>query len=79
VIYCIGYGGDVDSVLLQRIANDPSLTNHPVGAGNQGRHYNAPTSDLNLAFTQGASQMLRIGSSPSPDTPSLQKDSSGRK
>lgn len=60
VIYCIGFG-DVDSVLLQRIANDPSLTNNPVAAGNQGRYYNAPTtSDLNLAFTQVASQMLRI-------------------
>src|SRR5581483_7482817 len=50
VIYCIGYG-NVDSVLLQRIANDPSLTNSPVAAGNNGRYYNAPTtSDLNQAF-----------------------------
>ncbi|HTS25483.1 MAG TPA: vWA domain-containing protein [Bryobacteraceae bacterium] len=61
VIYCIGYGGDVDSVLLQRIANDPSLTTNPVAAGSNGRYYNAPTpSDLNQAFIQVASQMLRI-------------------
>lgn len=60
VIYCIGYG-DVDSVLLLRIANDPSLANSPVAAGNNGRYYNAPTiSDLNQAFMQVASEMLRI-------------------
>jgi hypothetical protein len=61
VIYTIGYGGDLDGVLLQRIANDPSLTPNPVAAGNLGRYYNAPTtSDLNQAFLQVASQMLRI-------------------
>jgi Mg-chelatase subunit ChlD len=61
VIYCIGYGGDVDGVLLQRIANDPTLTPNPVAAGNNGRYYNAPTtSDLNQAFMQVASEMLRI-------------------
>jgi Mg-chelatase subunit ChlD len=61
VIYSIGYGGDVDGVLLQRISNDPSLNPNPVAAGNTGRYYNAPTpSDLNQAFMQVASQMLRI-------------------
>jgi Mg-chelatase subunit ChlD len=61
VIYCIGYGGDVDGTLLQRIANDPSLNPNPVAAGNNGRYYNAPTtSDLNQAFMQVASEMLRI-------------------
>jgi len=61
VIYCIGYGGDVDGVLLQRIANDPALTPNPVAAGSQGRYYNAPTtSDLNQVFLQVASEMLRI-------------------
>lgn len=60
VIYCIGFG-DVDNTLLQRIANDPALVVNPVAAGNQGRYYNAPTtSDLNQAFMQVASQMLRI-------------------
>ena len=60
VIYTIGFG-DVDNTLLQRIANDPSLSPNPVAAGNQGRYYNAPnTSDLNHAFMQVASQMLRI-------------------
>lgn len=60
VIYTIGFG-DVDSTLLQRIANDPSLSPNPVAAGNNGRYYNAPTtSDLNFAFMQVASQMLRI-------------------
>jgi len=60
VIYAIGFG-DVDNTLLQRIANDPALNPNPVAAGNQGRYYNAPnTSDLNHAFMQVASQMLRI-------------------
>jgi len=37
------------------------LTPNPVAAGNLGRYYNAPTtSDLNQAFLQVASQMLRI-------------------
>lgn len=61
VIYSIGYGGDVDGVLLQRISNDPTLNPNPVAAGNTGRYYNAPTtSDLNQAFMQVASEMLRI-------------------
>lgn len=61
VIYCIGYGGDVDGTLLQRIANDPSLSPNPVASGANGRYYNAPTtSALNQAFMQVASQMLRI-------------------
>jgi hypothetical protein len=47
--------------LLQRIANDPTLSPNPVAAGNTGRYYNAPTtSDLNQAFMQVASEMLRI-------------------
>jgi Mg-chelatase subunit ChlD len=61
VIYAIGYGGDVDNLLLQRISNDPTLNPNPVAAGNTGRYYNAPTtSDLNQAFMQVASEMLRI-------------------
>ena len=60
VIYSIGLG-DVDDVLLKRIANDPSLTPNPVAAGNAGRYvYAADATDLNLAFTQVASELLRL-------------------
>ncbi|MGD0778561.1 MAG: VWA domain-containing protein [Candidatus Solibacter sp.] len=60
VIYSIGLG-NVDSVLLERIANDPSLTPNPVAAGNNGRYvYAANATELNLAFTQVASQLLRL-------------------
>ena len=52
---------DVDDVLLKRIANDPSLTANPVAAGNAGRYvYAANATDLNLAFTQVASELLRL-------------------
>jgi Mg-chelatase subunit ChlD len=60
VIYSIGLG-NVDSVLLERMANDPSLTPNPVAAGNNGRYvYAADATELNLAFTQVASQLLRL-------------------
>src|ERR1035441_6539796 len=60
VVYSIGLG-NVDSVLLERIANDPSLTPNPVAAGNTGRYvYAADATQLNLAFTQVASQLLRL-------------------
>ena len=59
-IFSIGLGA-VDDVLLRRIANDPSLTPNPVAAGNTGRYvYAADASQLNLAFTQVASQLLRL-------------------
>jgi len=60
VIYSIGLG-DVDDVLLRRIANDPSLTPNPVAAGNTGRYvYAANATDLDLAFTRVASELLRL-------------------
>jgi hypothetical protein len=60
VIYSIGLG-DVDDVLLKRMANDPSLTPNPVAAGNLGRYvYAANASDLDLAFTRVASELLRL-------------------
>src|ERR1035437_3040232 len=59
-IYSIGLGA-VDDVLLKRIANDPSLTPNPVAAGNNGRYvYAADATELNLAFTRVASEMLRL-------------------
>ena len=59
-IFSIGLGA-VDDVLLRRIANDPSLTPNPVAAGNPGRYvYAADATQLNLAFTQVASEMLRL-------------------
>lgn len=59
-IYSIGLGA-VDDVLLKRIANDPSLTPNPVAAGNNGRYvYAADASQLDLAFTRVASEMLRL-------------------
>lgn len=60
VIYTIGLG-NIDQVLLERIANDPTLTPNPVAAGTQGKYYYAAdASQLNQAFLQVASQMLRI-------------------
>ena len=60
VIYTIGLG-DIDATLLKRMANDPSLTPNPVAAGNQGRYvYAADSTDLDLAFTRVASELLRI-------------------
>ena len=59
-IFSIGLG-DVDEVLLKRIANDPSLTPNPVAAGNPGRYvYAANATELDLAFTRVASEMLRL-------------------
>ena len=59
-IYSIGLGA-VDDVLLKRIANDPSLTPNPVAAGNPGLYvYAADATQLNLAFTRVASEMLRL-------------------
>jgi Mg-chelatase subunit ChlD len=59
-IYSIGLG-TVDDVLLKRIANDPSLTPNPVAAGNPGLYvYAADATQLNLAFTRVASEMLRL-------------------
>ena len=59
-IYSIGLGA-VDDVLLRRIANDPSLTPNPVAAGNTGLYvYAADATQLNLAFTRVASEMLRL-------------------
>ena len=65
-IYSIGLGGaaagtTVDDVLLKRMANDPSLTPNPVAAGNQGRYvYAADWQDLDQAFLQVASEVLRL-------------------
>lgn len=59
-IYTIGLGL-VDDVLLKRMANDPSLTPNPVAAGNSGLYvYAADATQLNLAFTRVASEMLRL-------------------
>jgi len=59
-IFTIGLG-NVDDTLLRRMANDPTLSPNPVAAGNNGMYaYAANTADLNLAFTQVASQMLRL-------------------
>jgi hypothetical protein len=60
MIYTIGLGA-VDDVLLKRIANDPSLTPNPVAAGNQGLYvYAADATQLDLAFTRVASELLRL-------------------
>jgi Mg-chelatase subunit ChlD len=60
VIYSIGLGS-VDDVLLKRIANDPSLTPNPVAAGYAGRYYYAAdATQLDLAFTRVASELLRL-------------------
>ena len=59
-IFSIGLGA-VDDVLLKRIANDPSLIPNPVAAGNPGRYfYAADATQLDLAFTRVASEMLRL-------------------
>jgi Flp pilus assembly protein TadG len=59
-IFSIGLG-DVDDVLLKRIANDRSLTPNPVAAGNQGLYvYAADATQLDQAFTRVASEMLRL-------------------
>jgi hypothetical protein len=51
----------VDSVLLKRIANDPSLTPNPVAAGAQGRYeYAGDATALNDAFLRVASEVLRL-------------------
>ncbi|MEO8369849.1 MAG: vWA domain-containing protein [Candidatus Solibacter sp.] len=60
MIYSIGLG-NVDDVLLKRIANDPSLSPNPVAAGNLGRYvYAADATQLDLAFTRVASELLRL-------------------
>jgi Mg-chelatase subunit ChlD len=60
MIYSIGLG-DVDDVLLKRIANDPSLSPNPVASGNLGRYvYAADATQLDLAFTRVASELLRL-------------------
>src|ERR1035437_7013585 len=60
-IFSIGLGAVVDEVLLKRIANDRSLTPNPVAAGNQGLYvYAANATELDLAFTRVASEMLRL-------------------
>jgi hypothetical protein len=60
MIFSIGLG-NVDDVLLNHIANDPSLTPIPVAAGNLGRYaYAANSSDLDPAFTRTASELLRL-------------------
>jgi Flp pilus assembly protein TadG len=59
-IFSIGLG-DVDDVLLKRIANDRSLTPNPVAAGHQGLYvYAANATELDQAFTRVASEMLRL-------------------
>jgi Mg-chelatase subunit ChlD len=61
VIFTIGLGADVDSVLLKRIANDPTLTPNPVAAGAQGRYeYAGDATALNDAFLRVASEVLRL-------------------
>jgi len=60
VIYAVGLG-DIDDVLLKRMAYDPSLTPNPVAAGNQGRYiYAADATQLDQAFTAVASEILRL-------------------
>jgi len=60
VIYTIGLG-DVDSTLLERIANDPALSPNPVAAGAQGKYeYAGNATALNDAFTAVASEVLRL-------------------
>jgi predicted transcriptional regulator len=59
-IFSIGLG-DVDAVLLKRIANDKSLVPNPVAAGDQGLYvYAADATQLDQAFTRVASEMLRL-------------------
>jgi Mg-chelatase subunit ChlD len=59
-VFTIGLG-DVDSVLLKRMANDPTLSPNPVASGRQGRYvYAADATALDLAFTRVASEILRL-------------------
>ncbi len=59
-VFTIGLG-DVDDVLLKRMANDPSLSPNPVALGRQGRYvYAADATALDLAFTRVASEILRL-------------------
>lgn len=61
VIFTIGLGSNVDSTLLKRIANDPTLAPNPVAAGAQGKYeYAGDAAQLNDAFTRVASQVLRL-------------------
>ena len=61
VIFTIGYGNDVDDVLLKRIANDPSAPASNVTTGQPGLYVYAPTmADLDQAFTRVASEILRL-------------------
>jgi Mg-chelatase subunit ChlD len=60
VVFTIGLG-DVDATLLKRMANDPSLTSNPAGAGVKGKYvYAENATDLDLAFTRVASEVLRL-------------------
>ena len=60
MVYTIGLGA-VDDVLLKRMANDPSLNPNPVAAGSTGRYvYAANATELDLAFSRVASEMLRL-------------------
>jgi Mg-chelatase subunit ChlD len=59
-IYTIGLG-DIDEVLLKRMANDPSLSPNPVAEGAPGRYiYAQNATELDLAFTRVASELMRI-------------------
>ena len=61
MIFTIGLGSKVDTTLLKRIANDPSLTPNPVAAGAQGKYeYAGDATQLNDAFTRVASEVLRL-------------------
>ena len=61
VIFTIGLGAGVDTVLLKRMANDPSLTPNPVAAGAAGKYeFAGDASQLNDAFTRVASEVLRL-------------------
>jgi Flp pilus assembly protein TadG len=63
IVYAIGLGnapGGVDNALLQRVANDPAANNYNT-AYLPGTYLYAPdTSTLNQAFSQIASEVLRI-------------------
>lgn len=59
-VYTIGLG-DIDDVLLKRMANDPSLTPNPVAAGAFGRYiYANNAAELDLAFTRVSSELMRM-------------------
>jgi Mg-chelatase subunit ChlD len=59
-LYTIGLG-DIDELLLKRMANDPGLSPNPVAVGQPGRYvYAQNPTELDLAFTRVASEMLRI-------------------